>query len=174
MIRAGGCWPDISVATFPAIPPSSCRTCRALQVLLLRIILSLQRRALRWLRIRRHCGSIEPCSAGHQRTSRADLRRFGWVGGTSLQNRLCVALTSSPVKTIDDLFTTPLTVGTNGPGSVLQIIPNALNATSSEQSSTSRRVQGVYGCDNLVSGRARSMACAIWQTTSWKAPIEIC
>jgi tripartite-type tricarboxylate transporter receptor subunit TctC len=58
---------------------------------------------------------------------RADLRQFGWVGGTSLQHRLCVALTSSPVKTIDDLFTTPLTVGTNGPGSVLHIIPNALN-----------------------------------------------
>jgi tripartite-type tricarboxylate transporter receptor subunit TctC len=61
------------------------------------------------------------------RNFKADLQRFGWVGGTSLQSRLCVALTSSPVKTIDDLFTTPLTVGTNGPGSVLQIIPNALN-----------------------------------------------
>jgi tripartite-type tricarboxylate transporter receptor subunit TctC len=58
---------------------------------------------------------------------RADLRRFGWVGGTSLQHRLCVALTSSPVKSIDDLFTMPLTVGSNGPGSVLQIIPSALN-----------------------------------------------
>ena len=58
---------------------------------------------------------------------RADLRRFGWVGGTSHQARLCVALTSSPVKTIDDLFTIPLTVGSNGPGSVLHIIPNALN-----------------------------------------------
>jgi tripartite-type tricarboxylate transporter receptor subunit TctC len=58
---------------------------------------------------------------------RADLRRFGWLGGTSLQHRLCVALTSSPVRTIDDLFTTSLTVGSNGPGSVLHIIPSALN-----------------------------------------------
>jgi tripartite-type tricarboxylate transporter receptor subunit TctC len=58
---------------------------------------------------------------------RADLRRFGWLGGTSLQHRLCVALTSSPVRTIDDLFATSLTVGSSGPGSVLQIIPSALN-----------------------------------------------
>jgi tripartite-type tricarboxylate transporter receptor subunit TctC len=58
---------------------------------------------------------------------RADLRRFGWLGGTSLQHRICVALTSNPVKRIDDLFTMPLTVGSNGPGSVLQIIPSALN-----------------------------------------------
>jgi tripartite-type tricarboxylate transporter receptor subunit TctC len=57
----------------------------------------------------------------------ADPRRFNWLGGYSLPSRVCVNWHTSPVKTIDDLFTHEMITAGGGATSSLSIIPTVLN-----------------------------------------------
>ncbi len=56
-----------------------------------------------------------------------DPRRFNWLGGYSLPSRICVNWHTSPVKTIDDLFTREMITAGGGATSSLSIIPTVLN-----------------------------------------------
>ena len=56
-----------------------------------------------------------------------DPRRFNWLGGYSLPSRVCVNWHTSPVKTIDDLFTREMITAGGGATSSLSIIPTVLN-----------------------------------------------
>jgi tripartite-type tricarboxylate transporter receptor subunit TctC len=58
---------------------------------------------------------------------KADPRRFGWIGGSSLPGRVCVARSAAPVTSAAQLFETPLIVGGAGAGSSLSIVPTVLN-----------------------------------------------
>jgi tripartite-type tricarboxylate transporter receptor subunit TctC len=58
---------------------------------------------------------------------KADPRRFGWIGGSSLPGRVCVARSTAPVTSAAQLFETPLIVGGAGAGSSLSIVPTVLN-----------------------------------------------
>jgi tripartite-type tricarboxylate transporter receptor subunit TctC len=55
-----------------------------------------------------------------------DPRLFGWVGGIGLPSRVCVALSTSKIKSADDLFTQELLVGGSGAGSTPSTIPKVL------------------------------------------------
>jgi tripartite-type tricarboxylate transporter receptor subunit TctC len=57
----------------------------------------------------------------------ADPRRFQWLGATSLPGRVCAAWHTSPVKTVEDLFTHELIVGSTASGSALSILPTVFN-----------------------------------------------
>jgi tripartite-type tricarboxylate transporter receptor subunit TctC len=57
----------------------------------------------------------------------ADPRQFNWLGATSLPSRVCVAWSTSPVKTPADLFTHELIVAGSGAGSSLSILPTVFN-----------------------------------------------
>ena len=57
----------------------------------------------------------------------ADPRRFNWLGGYSLPSRVCVNWHTSPVKTIEDLFTREMITAGGGATSSLSIIPTVLN-----------------------------------------------
>jgi tripartite-type tricarboxylate transporter receptor subunit TctC len=62
-----------------------------------------------------------------QKNLEADPRRFTWIGGSSLPSRVCVVASSSPVKTVADLFQREVIVAGSGAGSSLSIVPTSLN-----------------------------------------------
>jgi tripartite-type tricarboxylate transporter receptor subunit TctC len=57
----------------------------------------------------------------------ADPRRFTWLGGYSLPSRVCVNWHTSPVKTVEDLFTQELIIAGGGATSSLSIVPTVIN-----------------------------------------------
>jgi tripartite-type tricarboxylate transporter receptor subunit TctC len=57
----------------------------------------------------------------------ADPRQFNWLGATSLPSRVCTVWETSPVKTMDEAFTTEAMMAGAGPGASLSIVPNVLN-----------------------------------------------
>jgi len=64
-----------------------------------------------------------------QKGVRVDPRRMGWIGATSTPNRICAVRGSSPIRSIDQLFTTELLVGSTGVGSAYSIVPTVINKT---------------------------------------------
>ncbi len=58
---------------------------------------------------------------------KADPRKYGWLGGSSLPSRVCVVNAASAVKTFPDLFQHEVIVGGSGAGSSLSIVPGVLN-----------------------------------------------
>jgi tripartite-type tricarboxylate transporter receptor subunit TctC len=56
-----------------------------------------------------------------------DPRRLNWLGGYSLPSRVCVNWHTSPVNTIEDLFTREMITAGGGATSSLSIIPTVLN-----------------------------------------------
>ncbi len=57
----------------------------------------------------------------------ADPRRLIWLGGTSFPGRVCVVGEKAPVKTVADVFTQELIVGSNGAGNSTNILPSVFN-----------------------------------------------
>lgn len=53
---------------------------------------------------------------------------FNWIGSPELTNRLCVAMSTAPVKTGDDLFEKEFVVGGAGAGGAVSTTPLILNA----------------------------------------------
>jgi tripartite-type tricarboxylate transporter receptor subunit TctC len=62
-----------------------------------------------------------------QENLKADPRKFGWIGGSSLPSRICAARASSPVRSAADLLKKELIVAGSGAGSSLSIVPTTLN-----------------------------------------------
>lgn len=60
-------------------------------------------------------------------TIKFDPRLFGWIGGVGLPSRVCVVRSSSPIKSVEDLFTQELVVAGTGAGSTPSTIPKVLN-----------------------------------------------
>jgi tripartite-type tricarboxylate transporter receptor subunit TctC len=57
----------------------------------------------------------------------ADPRRIIWLGGASFPGRVCVVGEKAPTKTIADVFTKELIVGSNGAGNSTNILPTVFN-----------------------------------------------
>jgi tripartite-type tricarboxylate transporter receptor subunit TctC len=57
-----------------------------------------------------------------------DSSQFGWLGSPTSESNLCVVTKATPVRSIDDLLSKEVIVGTDGVGSGLHIFPTALNA----------------------------------------------
>lgn len=60
-------------------------------------------------------------------TIKFDPRLFGWLGGIGLPSRVCVVRSSSPIKSVEDLFTQELVVAGTGAGSTPSTVPKLLN-----------------------------------------------
>jgi len=57
-----------------------------------------------------------------------DASKFSWIGSANNEVSVCVALTSSGITKFDDLFTTPLTIGSTGAGDDTYQFPALMNA----------------------------------------------
>jgi tripartite-type tricarboxylate transporter receptor subunit TctC len=57
-----------------------------------------------------------------------DASKFSWIGSANNEVSVCVALTSSGIARFDDLYTTPLTIGSTGAGDDTYQFPALLNA----------------------------------------------
>jgi tripartite-type tricarboxylate transporter receptor subunit TctC len=57
-----------------------------------------------------------------------DASKFSWIGSANNEVSVCVALTSSGITRFDDLYTTPLTIGSTGSGDDTYQFPALLNA----------------------------------------------
>jgi tripartite-type tricarboxylate transporter receptor subunit TctC len=96
-------------------------------------------------------------------TLKADPRKFSWIGGSSLPGRICAARTSSPVKSISDLFTQELIVGGSGAGSSLSIVPTTLNRVLGTKF---RVVEGYKGAADAIIALERNETQGICHTFS--------
>jgi tripartite-type tricarboxylate transporter receptor subunit TctC len=77
----------------------------------------------------------------------ADPRRFNWLGATSFPGRICVATSTSAIKTPADLFTQELIVGSVGVGSATSIIPTVINRVLGTKF---RLIEGYRGAQDIV------------------------
>jgi tripartite-type tricarboxylate transporter receptor subunit TctC len=57
----------------------------------------------------------------------ADPRRYNWLGATSFPARVCATAGDAPVKSLDELFSRELMIGSAGVGSATSIVPTVLN-----------------------------------------------
>jgi tripartite-type tricarboxylate transporter receptor subunit TctC len=77
----------------------------------------------------------------------ADPRRYNWLGATSFPGRICVAATTTAIKTPADLFTQELIVGSVGVGSATSIIPTVINRVLGTKF---RLIEGYRGAQDIV------------------------
>jgi tripartite-type tricarboxylate transporter receptor subunit TctC len=75
-----------------------------------------------------------------------DPRQFKWIGSPELENRVCIASASSPVKTVEDLLKQELIVGGTGAGTMPTFLPRVLN----EFAGTKFKVVDGYPASNDV------------------------
>ena len=54
--------------------------------------------------------------------------QFGWLGSPNTESNICVVTRTSPARSLDDLFSKEVIVGSDGVGSGFHIFPTALNA----------------------------------------------
>ena len=54
--------------------------------------------------------------------------QFGWLGSPNTESNICVVTRASPARSLDDLFSKEVIVGSDGVGSGFHIFPTALNA----------------------------------------------
>ena len=59
--------------------------------------------------------------------ARFEPRKMSWLGTPTTETNVCIAMKTAKVKSVQDLFTTPLVVGDVGPGSGTRSYPLALN-----------------------------------------------
>jgi tripartite-type tricarboxylate transporter receptor subunit TctC len=57
-----------------------------------------------------------------------DSLKFNWLGSPTGETNICVASSSSPFRSVQDLYKQPLIVGTTGAGTGMHIFPVALDA----------------------------------------------
>jgi len=57
-----------------------------------------------------------------------DVEKIAWIGNANNETNVCMAWHASPVRTIDDVRTRGMVVGSSGPASTDSIYPNVLNA----------------------------------------------
>jgi len=57
-----------------------------------------------------------------------DVDKIAWIGNANNETNVCMAWHASPVRTIDDVRTRGMVVGSSGPASTDSIYPNVLNA----------------------------------------------
>jgi tripartite-type tricarboxylate transporter receptor subunit TctC len=57
-----------------------------------------------------------------------DVGRIAWLGNANNETNVCMAWHTSPVRTIEDVRTRTMVVGSSGPASTDSIYPNVLNA----------------------------------------------
>jgi len=60
--------------------------------------------------------------------SRFDVGKITWLGSANSETNVCMAWHTSPVRSIDDVRTRGMVVGSSGPSSTDSIYPNVLNA----------------------------------------------
>ena len=94
---------------------------------------------------------------------KADPRKYGWIGGSSLPSRVCVANASAPVKTFADVFEKELIVGGSGAGSSLSIVPAVLNRVLGTKFKV---VEGYKGSTDAVIAMERGETQGICHTFS--------
>jgi len=56
-----------------------------------------------------------------------DVEKIAWLGNANAETNVCIAWHSSPARTIEDLRTRGMVVGSSGPASTDSIYPNVLN-----------------------------------------------
>jgi tripartite-type tricarboxylate transporter receptor subunit TctC len=64
----------------------------------------------------------------NEKGARFDAAKFSWIGSANNEVSVCVALASSAVTKFDDLFTTPLTIGSTGAADDTYQFPALVNA----------------------------------------------
>jgi tripartite-type tricarboxylate transporter receptor subunit TctC len=94
---------------------------------------------------------------------KADPRKYSWIGASSLPARICAARTSSPVRSIADMFTQELIVGGSGAGSSLSIVPTTLNRVLGTKF---RVVEGYKGAADAILALERDEVQGICHTFS--------
>jgi len=57
-----------------------------------------------------------------------DVEKIAWLGNANAETNVCMAWHTAPVRTIEDLRTRAVVVGSSGPASTDSIYPNVLNA----------------------------------------------
>jgi tripartite-type tricarboxylate transporter receptor subunit TctC len=57
-----------------------------------------------------------------------DATKFSWLGTPTTETNVCISYKTSPVKTVQDLYTKTFTVGDTGPGTGTQTYPKVLSA----------------------------------------------
>ena len=57
-----------------------------------------------------------------------DAAQFGWLGSPASDTNLCIVSKAAPIRTVDDLLSKEVIVGTDGVGSGMHIFPTALNS----------------------------------------------
>jgi tripartite-type tricarboxylate transporter receptor subunit TctC len=60
--------------------------------------------------------------------ARYDSLKFNWLGTPTSESNICVVGKDAPIRTLEDLYSKELVVGTDGVGSGMHIFPVALNA----------------------------------------------
>jgi tripartite-type tricarboxylate transporter receptor subunit TctC len=94
---------------------------------------------------------------------KADPRKYGWIGGSSLPSRVCVVNASAPVKTFADVFKHELIVGGSGAGSSLSIVPGVLNSVLGTKFKV---VEGYKGSNDAVIAMERGETQGVCHTFS--------
>jgi tripartite-type tricarboxylate transporter receptor subunit TctC len=91
--------------------------------------------------------NIPSQAAMGQTNLEADPRRFVWLGATSFPGRVCVVGPTAPVKTLADLFTQELIVGSSGAGTSTSIVPTVANRVIGTKF---RIIEGYRGIQDTV------------------------
>jgi tripartite-type tricarboxylate transporter receptor subunit TctC len=92
----------------------------------------------------------------------ADLRRFNWLGATSLPGRICAASHSAPVKSVADLFKQELIVGSSGAGTSNSILPTVANHVLGTKF---RIIEGYRGSQDVILAVERGEVQGVCATT---------
>jgi tripartite-type tricarboxylate transporter receptor subunit TctC len=82
-----------------------------------------------------------------QQNITADPRHLTWLGATSFPGRICVAASTAPVKTPEDLFAHELIVGSIGAGASTSILPTVINRVLATKF---RIIEGYRGTQDVI------------------------
>ncbi len=92
----------------------------------------------------------------------ADLRRFNWLGATSLPGRVCAAWHTTPIKSVADLLKQELIVGSSGAGTSNSILPTVANHVLGTKF---RIIEGYRGSQDVILAVERGEVQGVCATT---------